>query len=93
MNEHNDKAFSVSLLSHPEIHHIVQLSWRRYPSIAIQGDTLNIILHSLEEVKDNIEEGDYAEAIESLELMVDNLKALQQGYEMVIKEYGISRSY
>jgi len=93
MSEHDDKAFSVSLLSHPTVHGVVQLSWRKYPSITIQGDTLDIILHSLERVKDTIQEGDYIEAIDSLELMIDDLKSLQESYESVIKAHGINRSY
>lgn len=93
VDEYNNKLFSVSLLPHPKIHGIVQLSWRKYPSITMQGDTLHINLHSLESIKNNIEEGDYTEAIESLELMIDNFKTLQECYETVIKAHGIKRSY
>ncbi len=71
---------------------VVQLSWRKFPGIVIQGDSLSILLSQIEYVKKHLGDRD-EELLGEIENLYDQLKGLSVHYENVLTKNGIELPY
>ncbi|MBI5686204.1 MAG: hypothetical protein HZC54_14115 [Verrucomicrobia bacterium] len=72
---------------------IVQMPGRKYPAVAIQGDSLSIWLTHVEVVRDAISRGDLKEAQAELALLEEEMRGWQERYEETMKKLGIGLPY
>jgi hypothetical protein len=74
-------------------HAVVQLPGRRFPALAIQGDSLHILCDELKETRDLLDAGDRDEALLALGQVSETLDAMRRGYEAILAERGLALPY
>jgi len=83
----------VEIFAHVPNSGIVQMPGRRFPAVAIQGDTLRSWLAYLEELKDLKEKRDWEEFDFVLNDLMDHLGSQLEHYQDTLKEKGMSLPY
>ncbi len=72
---------------------IVHMPGRKYPAIALQGDSLSIWLTHVEVVREAVARGDSDEAKAELALLEEGMRGWQRHYEAVLKKHGFDLPY
>ena len=87
---------TLELLSDPINFAVVQLPERNYPGVVIQGDTLNGLVRSLEEMV-NLVKSNQSEDLEDLaagiQMLREQLSAARDFYEATCAKQGIELPY
>ncbi|MEW8536091.1 MAG: hypothetical protein AB2565_07030 [Candidatus Thiodiazotropha endolucinida] len=72
---------------------VVKLPWRKFPAIAIQGDTWSIYLSNLRRSLSLAQKMGDEVLIDELEYLVECFESQQENYESILKENGYSLPY
>jgi hypothetical protein len=80
----------AKLLTPPHNYAVVQLPERHYPGVVFQGDSLNILIGNLEAAWP-APDADEREA--AFEMMMEGLLAVRRGYEITLRDAGITLPY
>ncbi len=66
---------------------------RAFPGIVIQGDSLSILVSTVQQVAEQAKQCNNSELEESISLLQETLVAYQAHYERVLKEHGTRLPY
>lgn len=66
---------------------------RAFPGIVIQGDSLAILISTVQQVVEQAKQCNNSELEESISLLQDQLEAYQAHYARVLKEHGMRLPY
>jgi uncharacterized protein (DUF1810 family) len=72
---------------------VIKISERKFPAMAIQGDSMHGILESPKELKKCMELGDFSAASDEADYLVEKLLGYMSFYEKTLKEMNIERPY
>ena len=72
---------------------VVQLPMRRFPGMVIQGDTLNALCESAEEIAAALKRNAYGEASEATGLLLASLREARAVYEAAVHRTGLPLPY
>jgi hypothetical protein len=72
---------------------VIKISERKFPAMAIQGDSMHGILESAKELKKCMELGDFSAASDEADYLVEKLLGYMSFYEKTLKEMNIERPY
>ncbi|ADG76015.1 conserved hypothetical protein [Cellulomonas flavigena DSM 20109] len=83
----------VSVLARDGNRAVVHLPGRRFPALAVQGDTLSTLRDDAAEALELLASAEVEEATETLRLLVDDLGELLGFYEQVLGDLGMQLPY
>ena len=80
----------VDIYSDASNHAVMKHPHRNYPGSLIQGDSLHILCCTADEVRQEIDKGDFEEAAAALESLRSLLWERYKHYNQVCRESGVS---
>lgn len=90
------KSIEIEVLSEIPNASVIQLPWRKFPGIVVQGDTLSTMYSRFQRIKDyciSNPETVPDEVEESLQMLGDQLASLLEHYEAVLNSKSIRLPY
>lgn len=88
---------TVKLISNSGNLAIVQIDGRKFPSVTLQGDTLNLLFEDIQEIRDSLRAGHQNAALDAALDAADDLYAkifeCISYYEKALKDEGIGLPY
>jgi hypothetical protein len=88
-----ERVTSAAVLTVTGNYAVVHLEGRRYPALAVQGDSLKILHGIIEELADNLDSGDLDEASFSLREIQSTVSSMVAAYEVASTETGFDLPY
>ncbi|MFD4948446.1 DUF6959 family protein [Streptomyces sp. NPDC058239] len=88
-----EREVSAAVLAVAGNYAVVHLEGRRYPALAVQGDSLKILYGIIKELADNLESGDLDEASFSLREIQSTVSSMVSAYEVASTETGFDLPY
>jgi len=87
------KTIEVDALTDQGNYAVIRLPDRKHPGVVFQGDSLSILVANLRKSRAKLQEGDHDDGIGWLDLVLDDLEAVQRKYEAALTEHSISLPY
>ncbi len=87
------KVENVEVYSHITNCPVIRVPERKFPGILIQGDSMYVLLQTVEEIIANQKGGDMAEVSDGLEYLRGILSNYVSAYEEVLKTHDIPLPY
>ncbi|MFF1542440.1 DUF6959 family protein [Streptomyces sp. NPDC058291] len=88
-----ESEISATVLAISGNYAVIHLEGRRYPALAVQGDSLKILQEAIEELAGNLRSGDLKEAGLPLGEIKSTVSAMLSAYEVAATETGFDLPY
>jgi hypothetical protein len=72
---------------------IVHMPGRRYPAVAMQGDTMSVWLEHVEEARAAFARGNLEEMQIELRMLEEKMRSASDAYEVALKKHGFDLPY
>lgn len=72
---------------------VIRLDGRRYPSAAVQGDSLKVLHEVVEELSEHLHSGDLDEAKYAFAEIQATISSLKSFYEETLRDAGVELPY
>lgn len=89
----SEQETSAALLAVSGNYAVIQLPNRRYPALAVQGDSLKVLQETIEELAGNLDSGDLEEAGFAFREIQSTVSAMLSVYESALSEAGVKLPY
>ncbi|MFM9554146.1 MULTISPECIES: DUF6959 family protein [Streptomyces] len=89
----NEQETSATVLAVSGNYAVVGLPNRRYPALAVQGDSLKVLQEAVEELSEHLGSGDLEEAGFSLGEIRSTVASMLSTYESASREAGFDLPY
>ncbi|MGW6733316.1 DUF6959 family protein [Streptomyces sp. NPDC055013] len=89
----SEQETSATVLAVSGNYAVVRLPHRRYPALAVQGDSLKVLQEAVEELAENLGSGELEEAGFSLGEIRSTVSAMLSTYESASSEAGFDLPY
>ncbi|KUN42090.1 DUF6959 family protein [Streptomyces longwoodensis] len=90
MTDHTPSATLLAVLGN---YSVVQVEGRRYPALAVQGDTLKVLQEAVEGLAAELDAGDVEDAKFSLAEIQEQIASMLSAYEAVSRDAGLGLPY
>lgn len=89
----SEQETSAALLAVSGNYAVIQLPNRRYPALAVQGDSLKVLQETIEELAGNLDSEDLEEAGFAFREIQSAVSAMLSVYESALSEAGVELPY
>ncbi|WP_405799855.1 DUF6959 family protein [Streptomyces sp. NBC_01506] len=89
----NESKGQAAVLAESGNFSVVHLEGRRYPAVAVQGDSLKVLHEAVEELSGYLRSGDLAEAKFSFAEIQATISSLKSFYERTLRDEGVGLPY